>query len=848
MTTIARRIVSGQKARFQDPLLHLDLDLTYVTDHIIIMGFPASGVASLYRNKRSDVRRFLDKRHDDLYRVYNFCPLTENSYDPDEFYGRVSRFPFPDHHVPPLSLIPLFVADITEYLESDPDATAVIHCKAGKGRSGTMTCCYLVSLPYLPTAPTSVRNYSKMQRPENQSVAPPPPLAANAASTLTERQPGAVQTPTSTRMLPPGSTPEPPPRSSSSSCMTTLQIPRSAAWTQAAPIVPSQAGTLRRRPSLAPEQSIIRNDDLNPQAEIDQISQRLQTIFDLHTERRMKPPSKKKSSATIGRQRSRSQAAAGLRPSAHSTGAMNSAAVSTASLRALGAGPAGRSCDALHHVSSQRSSGGDLSASLYSRFATHSSRASASISRDSHNFDDAYADLSGSTMDAYALGRSGDAANNNQSADSIAVNQNTEDHSSTKAPKMGVSIPSQRRWVGYWTRILSGRDARLSMTSPLRQPRRLIRITRISVDRHAPTSTSQSFLERLVPHSDALSVQLVRYQDALVDRLESWERHARRRARAFGQHDPSAQAGDLDAEQQQQKQYLKTLRRKASDLHCWDGGKFGEQHEGRIGNWGVCVKAEADRARAFDWRDDQPQLEYFALLSETAERKVVESKVWKYTFEPKGQQQDGESEKERQSSTSSADSGYYSSATTANTNAQPVASQSLAPPSSSTPQLDSHRGNGTLRKMTRKASTLFTRTDANTHPTATRTTSSEEDTTPPSSTSYLPHPNACSSSSPGLSVGQILDADREVCVKILVGRTGSKHAKLPDIASAGWCWFIPSFEDPDAGVAGMARKGAKTQIRFEAHEIDFRKQPLGLKAIEVEWEWVSVGLDDQEED
>ncbi|CBQ68371.1 related to Phosphatidylinositol-3,4,5-trisphosphate 3-phosphatase PTEN [Sporisorium reilianum SRZ2] len=759
MTSIARRIVSGQKARFQDPLLHLDLDLTYVTDHIIIMGFPASGVASLYRNKRSDVRRFLDKRHDDLYRVYNFCPLTENAYDADEFYGRVSRFPFPDHHVPPLSLIPLFVADITEYLESDPDATAVIHCKAGKGRSGTMTCCYLVSLPYLPTAPTSIKNYSNMQRPEHQQ-SHTPPIAATSGTA----QPQASQAST----LSPA--PVPPPRSSSSTA-NTLQIPRSAAWSHDAT---SESGPLRRRPSLAPEQSIIRNDDHDPQAEIAQISQRLQTIFDLHTERRMKPTSHKKSSATLGRQRARSHAAvAGLRPSAHSTGAMNSAAASTLSLRALGAGPAGRSCDALHMSAAQS---GEWSAASPSRLATHS-RASTSVSYD---FDEPY-------------GHYRSAAD--ESADSIAVNQNTEDHSSTKTQKMGVSIPSQRRWVGYWTRMLSGRDARLSMTSALRQPRRLIRITRISVERHPAHTRTQTWLERLVPHSDSLSVQLVRYQDALVDRLESWERHARRRARAFGQHDPSGLAGDLDAEQQQQKQYLKTLRRKASDLQCWDGAKFGEQHEGRIGNWGVCVNAEAERARAFDWRDDQPQLDYFALMPESGERSVVEDKV-KYTFEPRG-----EHEKERQSSTSSADSGYHSS-----TNGHVAAS------------------NGSLRqKMTRKASTLF----------------ASEDTTPPSSTTYLPQS--------ALHEGQILDADREVCVKVLVGRTGAKHAKLPDIASAGWCWFIPSFEDPDAGGAGMAREGARTQIRFEADEIDFRKQPLGLVAIEVEWEWLSVGVDDHDE-
>ncbi|KAJ1033885.1 hypothetical protein NDA16_000093 [Ustilago loliicola] len=752
MASIARRIVSGQKARFKDPLLDLDLDLTYVTDHIIIMGFPASGVQSLYRNKRSDVRRFLDKRHEDLYRVYNFCPVTENSYDADEFYGRVSRFPFPDHHVPPLSLIPLFVADITEYLESDPDATAVIHCKAGKGRSGTMTCCYLVSLPYLPTAPTSLRNYSKMQRPPQQSVAPPPALAPIPSANGAPDQ----QQPSSTHALRPldEQSPQAPPRSSSM----TLQIPRSAAWTNAASSIDSSSvgyvmsspasGTLRRRPSLAPEQSIIRNDDHNPESEIQQISQRLQTIFDLHTERRMKPQSQGKAT---GRQRARSNAA-GLRPSAHSTGAMPSAATSTLSLRALGAGPAGRSCDALH-MSAQSTN--DLSLSMHSRYATHS-RASTSTSY----YQPADSSLSTSIVDAYSNSPYRASHRGEEDEESIAVHQNTEDHSDTKKPKMGVSVPSQRRWVGYWTRILSGRDARLSMTSTIRQPRRQIRITRISVERRSSPSTgkaAQSLFEKLVPHSDSLSVQLVRYDDSLVDRLESWERHARRRAKAFGQHNPSGLAGDLDAEQQQQQQYLKSLRRKASDLHCWDGNKFGSEHEGKIGNWGIQVAAEAERARAFDWRDDQPQLKYFSLMGET--------------------------------------------------------------------------------------SGIFTRAPSS---------SPSNEITPPSSTSYLPHHTAASpttqTTSTPLSIGQVLDADREVCIKVLIGRTGSKHSKLPDIASAGWCWFIPSFEDPDAGVAGMARVGARTQIRFEKDEIDFRKQPLGLLAIEVKWEWISVGVDEQNGD
>ncbi|SNX85233.1 related to Phosphatidylinositol-3,4,5-trisphosphate 3-phosphatase PTEN [Melanopsichium pennsylvanicum] len=828
MTTIARRIVSGQKARFQDPLLHLDLDLTYVTDHIIIMGFPASGVQALYRNKRSDVRRFLDKRHNDLYRVYNFCPLTENSYDAEEFYGRVSRFPFPDHHVPPLSLIPLFVADITEFLESDPDATAVIHCKAGKGRSGTMTCCYLVSLPYLPTAPTSIKNYSNMQRPEDQAFTPavtpaatpatPAPPAPIASADVRAQESTQNPKSTSSHALQPldEHAPVPPARSSSM----TLQLPQSAAWasssstdTYYASPLSSTTNTLCRRPSLAPSQSIIQNHDHNPEFEIQQISQRLQTIFDLHTERRMKP--------RTGRQRAKSNAA-GLRPSAHSTGGLPSAATSTTSLRALGAGPAGRSCDALHMSSPHHQ---DMS--YQSRLAAHS-RASTNTSQ---NPDFSY-EPSSMVGNHSSLFGDDDA--------SIAVNQNTENNSSTKVPKMGVSIPSQRRWVGYWTRMLSGRDARLSMISSIRQPRRQIRILRISVERQSsPSSSGGDLLNRIIPHSDSLSVQLGRYQDTLVDRLESWERHARRRAKAFGQHDPSGLAGDLDAEERQQKKYLKMLRRKASELHCWDGNKFNEEHEGKIGNWGVCVKAEADRARAFDWKDDQPQLDYFALFGESGCREKIQDskgkcKLIKYTFEPRGEESKGGLE----SSTSSADSGYYSgSGPSPNEAVETIWSNGdknqLAPPCAGGAAGSNANHDGPLRRIRRKASTVFTRPSAD----ATHHLSSGE-ITPPSSTAYLARPEL------GVKVGQIVDADRELCVKILIGRTGTKHSKLPDVASAGWCWFIPSFEDPDAGMVDMVKLGNRTKIRFDKTEIDFRKEPMGVVAVEVEWEWVSVGVEE----
>ncbi|WWC68147.1 uncharacterized protein I206_102070 [Kwoniella pini CBS 10737] len=155
-----RKIVSGKKARFIDPENAANLDLVYVTDRIIIMGYPAVGVAGLYRNRRRDVLKFINSRHGEKWWIWNLCPLYENAYSPESMHGRVSRYPFPDHHPPPLPLLPLAVREMTAWLEGDSERVAIIHCKAGKGRSGTLLCSYLLSLPDLPPPPQLDRSYT----------------------------------------------------------------------------------------------------------------------------------------------------------------------------------------------------------------------------------------------------------------------------------------------------------------------------------------------------------------------------------------------------------------------------------------------------------------------------------------------------------------------------------------------------------------------------------------------------------------------------------------------------------------------------------------------------------------
>ncbi|KAL5637929.1 hypothetical protein ACGC1H_002260 [Rhizoctonia solani] len=166
-TNFARRVVSGQKARFQDG--EIDLDLAYITDHVIIMGFPADGLEALYRNRREDAKRFLDERHRDNYWIFNFCPLKENSYPKEYFHGRVSRYPFPDHHAPPLAILPLAAREMQEWLAGGEHRVVVLHCKAGKGRSGTLACAYLLTLEQTPTPPRLQRSYAAKEWAERRA-------------------------------------------------------------------------------------------------------------------------------------------------------------------------------------------------------------------------------------------------------------------------------------------------------------------------------------------------------------------------------------------------------------------------------------------------------------------------------------------------------------------------------------------------------------------------------------------------------------------------------------------------------------------------------------------------------
>ena len=120
-----------------------NLDLTYITDNVIGMSYPASKSYEIwYRNDIKNVAKFFIARHPNHYHIYN---MSNRDIDIKRFDYNVTSYDWEDHHSP--ALIILFEACRSMFafiLKDYPHNVVSVHCNAGKGRTGSTISCFLM--------------------------------------------------------------------------------------------------------------------------------------------------------------------------------------------------------------------------------------------------------------------------------------------------------------------------------------------------------------------------------------------------------------------------------------------------------------------------------------------------------------------------------------------------------------------------------------------------------------------------------------------------------------------------------------------------------------------------------
>ncbi|XP_066179210.1 tensin-3 [Sylvia atricapilla] len=117
-----------------------ELDLTYITERIIAVSFPAGCSEETYLHNLQEVARMLKSKHGDNYLVLN---LSEKRYDLSKLNPKLMDVGWPDLHAPLLDKVCTICKAMESWLDNDPQHVVVIHCRGGKGRIGVVISSYM---------------------------------------------------------------------------------------------------------------------------------------------------------------------------------------------------------------------------------------------------------------------------------------------------------------------------------------------------------------------------------------------------------------------------------------------------------------------------------------------------------------------------------------------------------------------------------------------------------------------------------------------------------------------------------------------------------------------------------
>lgn len=125
--------------------------------------------------------------------------IGEKGYDPKYFHYRVERIFIDDHNVPTIQDMLKFTASVREWMSQDEKNIIAIHCKGGKGRTGTMVCTWLIDSDQFESAKESLDYFGERRTDRStstkfQGVETPSQVSLSRSSNSSQTNPSLVST------------------------------------------------------------------------------------------------------------------------------------------------------------------------------------------------------------------------------------------------------------------------------------------------------------------------------------------------------------------------------------------------------------------------------------------------------------------------------------------------------------------------------------------------------------------------------------------------------------------------------------------------------------------------------